>query len=74
MRLIVVHSKIESALDAFAAGQPVNQIWPEAGETLVVENDVELGLNNCNRVASKTFGAQSQFLAAALSSFASAFS
>lgn len=35
---------IESALDAFAAGQPVDQIWPETGETLVVENDDELGI------------------------------
>jgi len=35
---------IESALDAFAAGQPVVQLWPETGEALVVENDTEQGI------------------------------
>jgi len=35
---------IESALDAFAAGRAVDQIWPETGEVLVVENNEEHGM------------------------------
>jgi len=35
---------IESALDAYAAGLPVDQVWPETGEMLVVQNDSELGM------------------------------